>query len=191
MLRVRNGLWIWSDTHFGHRNIVKFQQRPETHETIMLSNWATRVRDDDQILHLGDVFLDRKGFPGRWPALIARMPGEKFLVKGNHDDEDNARYELAGFTVIEPFVFRRIAFTHEPIGTLFNPGDFPLDSWDVNIHGHIHRGQMGSKARDGLEQHDGFPWEGKTYLNVSVEETGLAPVQLGNVFRLPPKEGGE
>ena len=58
-IRVSNALWVWSDTHFGHKNIIKFQQRPETHEVIMLDNWIKRVPEDAQILHLGDVFLGK------------------------------------------------------------------------------------------------------------------------------------
>lgn len=182
LLRVNRSLWIWSDTHFGHKNIVKFQERPESHEVIMLSNWVDRVREFDRILHLGDVFMGKQGNPERWAKVLARMPGEKFLVKGNHDRADNLLYDIAGFTVVEPFIEGNVAFTHEPIGTLFSPGGFPADAWTINVHGHIHRGQMGDKSREGKEQHDGLPLPEKTYINVSVEETGLAPIQLGKVL---------
>lgn len=190
MLRVRNGLWVISDTHFGHKNIIQFQQRPESHEVIMLSHWIDRVGEHDQLLHLGDVFMGKQGNPWRWAKVLSRMPGEKFLIKGNHDKAKDSLYAEAGFTIVPPFVHERIAFTHEPIGTLWNPGDFPLDSWDVNVHGHIHRGKMGDKIAAAAERHDGSPFDGKTYINVSVEETGLAPVQLGNILgRRLAKEG--
>ena len=182
-LKVRNNLWLISDTHFGHKNIIKFQQRPESHEVIMLSNWIDRVRDEDQILHLGDVFMGRQGNPDRWAKVISRLPGEKFLMKGNHDRVEDDLYEIAGFEIVQPFIWRpndgpRVAITHEPIGTKWTPGEFPLDEWDVNLHGHIHKGQFIGHNPD----FDGLPISRKGYLNISVEETDLAPVQLGGLL---------
>lgn len=186
-LRVRTNLWLISDTHFGHKNIAKFQQRPESHEVIMLSNWIDRVRDDDQILHLGDVFMGKQGNPDRWAKVISRLPGKKFVIRGNHDPTDDKLFTLAGLEVVEPFIWRpagkfeglRVAFTHEPIGTKWSPGGFALDEWDINIHGHIHRGRFGGNNRD----FDGSPLPGKEYINISVEETNLSPVQLGNLIK--------
>lgn len=184
-LRVRNNLWLISDTHFGHKNIVKFAQRPESHEVIMLSNWIDRVREEDQILHLGDVFMGKQGNPDRWAKVVGRLPGEKFLMLGNHDVLDERLYRMAGFEIVEPFTFEmnsgplreiRVAVTHEPIGTKFSPGGFSLEKWDVNVHGHTHGSPMGANPRI-----DGHPIEGKGYVNICVEVTDLAPVQLGGL----------
>jgi calcineurin-like phosphoesterase family protein len=182
-----------SDTHFGHRNIVKFQQRPETHEIIMLSEWIKRVQDGDQILHLGDVWMRASAW--RWATIISRLPGEKFLILGNHDNATRAWYEKAGFTIIEPFIQDGIAFTHRPISP-----EFPLwagegvlqgaarkefllagvetrdpgEGWHTNIHGHTHTNVV-------VPEHDGTLLAGKSYVNVCVEHTDLAPIQLGAV----------
>lgn len=189
-LKVRNNLWLISDTHFGHRNIIRYGERPESHEAIMLSNWIERVGEDDQILHLGDVTM---GAPARWEKIISRLPGEKFLMKGNHDHRDDAPYERAGFTIVRPFIWRPnseksigVAITHEPIGTKWSPGGFPLDDWNVNIHGHVH--QTAFKDKD--PKHDGHPLEGKGYINVCVEVTDFAPIQLGNLLPRIRKEAG-
>jgi len=56
-LKITNKTWLISDTHFGHKNIVQYQQRPESHEVIMLSEWIDAVGEHDDILHLGDVFM--------------------------------------------------------------------------------------------------------------------------------------
>ena len=180
---ISRGTWVWSDTHFGHRNIIQFQQRPATHEIIMLSEWASRVRDDDTILHLGDVWLRAPWT--RWAAIIARMPGRKLLVLGNHDKAGVARYERAGFEVVDPFVWKGIAFTHRPVTPDF-PGHPEWDvlgartsavgweDWHTNIHGHIH-----------LNEHrpeDGSLYADRRYINVSVEAIDLKPVQIGNLL---------
>lgn len=189
MLRVRNNTWLISDTHFGHHNIIAYQQRPASHEVIMLDNWIQRVREDDIILHLGDVFLGRQGNPKRWARVIGRLPGRKFLILGNHDKQKPSVYEdLAGFQIIEPFIQDGIAFTHRPISwqypihyrqladrdrDVLDPGA----GWHTNIHGHTH----GNPHR---ADHDGIWIDGHRYLNVCVETTDLAPVQMGLVCPL-------
>lgn len=176
MLRVNNKLWLISDTHFGHKNIIKFQQRPETHEEIMLSEWVWRVREGDQILHLGDVFMGKQGNPKRWAAILSRMPGEKYLIKGNHDKATDALYELAGFTIIDPFVHFPLLFSHKPatVNSVFNSW-----MWETNIHGHIHGNVLGQNPAD---PEDDCIIPGKNYLNVSVEVTDFKPIALGNVY---------
>ena len=189
-LRVQNKLWIISDTHFGHKNIIRFAQRPETHEVIMLSNWIDRVKDGDQVLHLGDVFAGKQGNPDRWAKVLSRMPGEKFLIKGNHDPTDDTLFEKAGFEIVQPFIFTPkkeplkgipVAITHEPIGTKWSPGGFRLEDWHVNLHGHCHRGAFGDFSVIPKEI-DGEPIEGKQYVNACVEWTDLAPMQLGSLL---------
>ena len=201
-LSPRNSTWIISDTHFGHKNIIKFQQRPETHEEIMLSNWIERVGEDDVILHLGDVFLGKDGNPLRWASIISRMPGRKYLIPGNHDKQKRRLYEeVAGFQVIRPFIHNGIAYTHRPISS-----DFPVfhDEWDsndtlvdwfrlhdtvrdakaregwhTNVHGHIHGNSLNWSA-DLYDEPS--PFADKLYVNACVEVNDFAPIQLGNLL---------
>lgn len=191
--RVRNKTWLISDTHFGHQNIIKFAQRPESHEVIMLSNWIDRIGETDDVLHLGDVFLGKQGSPLRWAKVIARLPGRKYLILGNHDKAKTSLYtEIAGFKIIPPFIHRGLAFSHRPITP-----EFPLHApkgarahtlaasvldagagWHTNIHGHIH----GNTITEAAERHgEQGPMPGKNYINVSVEVHDLAPIQLGSI----------
>ena len=174
---VSNKLWLISDTHFGHRNIVKYCQRPESHEAIMLSEWIRAVRESDTILHLGDVFLGPRGSAWRWSDICSRLPGQKFLILGNHDKAPREQYEQAGFEIIEPFVSRGIAFTHRPVTK-----EFPLpggcsDEWHTNIHGHVHNNPYNL-------EHDGTYRDDRRYINLSVEVTDFKPRQLGVVCPL-------
>lgn len=174
-MRVTNRTWLISDTHFGHRNIVQFQQRPETHEVIMLSEWVRLVREDDNILHLGDVFMGSKGNQQRWAMILSRMPGNKFLILGNHDRANMPElYETAGFTIIEPFVQDGVAFTHRPISPNSAWAAIWEGQWDKNVHGHIHLNGYQGEFGDNL-----IP--GKFYVNLSIEATDFRPVQFGNI----------
>lgn len=174
--RINSRLWVWSDTHFGHKNIEKFGQRPRTHESTMLSNWIALVGENDHILHLGDLFI---GGSNRWANVLSRMPGKKFIVLGNHDPKIPALYAKAGFTVLPPFVWKGVAFSHRPV-----TADFPLydelqgkgtlgnTSWETSVHGHVHKDEWHT-------EHDGLALPGKRYVNVNVDQIGLAPRQLG------------
>lgn len=169
-LNVNNRLWIISDTHFGHKNIISYGGRPKEHETIMLSEWTRLVQPHDQILHMGDVCFANAG---KWQILIRNLPGEKFLIKGNHDHQKNSFYENCGFTIIDEFIVDDHSFTHRPATPLY-PG--PRGFWHTNIHGHIHNNPFS-------EQHDGITHRGKKYINMCVEMTDLKPVQLGGVWK--------
>jgi calcineurin-like phosphoesterase family protein len=186
-LVVTNKTWLISDTHFGHKNIIKFQQRPESHEAIMLSEWINAVGEHDDILHLGDVFMGKQGNPARWASIISRLPGRKYLIIGNHDGLGYPLYERAGFTIIPEFQQGEVVFTHRPI-TKMDVWALTRPEWTTNIHGHIHGNTLTQNPDDPEDQ---YVLGDKRYINLSVEVTDYKPVRLGNVFPLQksPKRG--
>lgn len=182
-MKIANNTWLISDTHFGHKNIIKFQARPESHEVIMLANWIKYVREDDYILHMGDVFMGKQGNPEKWAAVVSRLPGKKHLILGNHDKQPASLYERAGFTIVPEFIRKGVVFTHRPVSVEY-PGP-TADAgawWHTNIHGHTHSNIMMPASEP--TEHDGHLISGKTYLNVCVEITDFKPVQVGNVCPL-------
>lgn len=188
MIQINNKLWLISDTHFGHKNIIKYGARPESHETMMIAEWIRLVRPEDQILHLGDVFFNNRE---KWKTIIRWLPGEKFLILGNHDKEGEQYYLDCGFTVIDPFIDNAgtpqnpniIAFTHHPETAIRQQVEHK--GWHVNIHGHIHNNGYSL-------EHDGELYPYKQYINLSIEEVeGYRPVQLGNVLQKGGKLGSE
>lgn len=165
--------WITSDQHWEHPRIREYQQRPENHFWLMRNRWSERVRENDVLLHLGDLvcFGNRK----KHPMWVSGLPGNKLLILGNHDYHEPSWYEAFGFQVIgrgdRPYWWVApsgvvVAFSHEP---LTDPGH---DGWDVNIHGHIH----GNTHRSWEQRPHG------AYRNVSVEVTNYSPVRLGDVL---------
>ena len=78
--------WFTSDTHFGHKNIIKYSNRPfETKEEMdfkMIENWNKRVGRADTVYHLGDFcFMDEQS----GHSILNRLNGKKHLIIGNHD----------------------------------------------------------------------------------------------------------
>lgn len=175
MIRVQNNTWLISDTHFGHSGILRFGQRPASHELIMLSEWIDRVPEDGVVLHLGDVFMGSKGKARRWAKVLSRLPGRKYVIVGNHDENLQA-IEQAGFETIPPFWQDGVWFTHEPLNMVMHArleGDEAV--WHTNVHGHVH-------ANEWKDVHDGIPVPNKRYINACVEHLGLAPTQYGTLI---------
>lgn len=77
-----------ADPHFFHTNIIKYCNRPfkyadEMNEAL-IKNWNDTVGDDDHIYVLGDLsFTGTQGTE----AVLCRLKGRKFLIRGNHDHE--------------------------------------------------------------------------------------------------------
>lgn len=79
--------WFTSDTHWGHANILKYDQRPfasiEEHDDVLIKNWNAVVHPGDTVYHLGDVAWHTK--ERDIDPLLHSLNGTKFLILGNHD----------------------------------------------------------------------------------------------------------
>lgn len=76
-----------SDLHFGHKNILRYDNRPwqdtATMEREMIELWNKTVSYDDDVYILGDVVWSNKY--EEWVRILSQLNGKKFIVKGNHD----------------------------------------------------------------------------------------------------------
>lgn len=79
-------LWLTSDLHFGHENIIRYCDRPfadvDEMDDELVRRWNERVAPDDVVWVLGDVALGPIHASLR---KVAALAGEKHLVAGNHD----------------------------------------------------------------------------------------------------------
>lgn len=146
-------IWIISDTHFGHENIIKYCNRPfkDTQEMDehMIEQWNKVVKPGDKIYHLGDVFFGEENASKIFP----RLNGQKRLILGNHDNGKNKLLQSI-FNKIE--VWRMfpefgLLLTHIPVHSstlrVFvdeSPNHTEGDCGSVkkqfkNVHGHIHQ----------------------------------------------------
>lgn len=154
-------LFLISDTHFGHENIIRYCNRPFVNaaemDERMVDNWNAVVRRGDHVYHLGDVALRRPHL-----AVMKRLNGRHRLVFGNHDIFGYKDYAEAGFEKMMGMrVLNGIILTHVPI----HPGS--LARFKVNVHGHTHGNSMPGR-----------------YINVCVELTNYRPVALEDVRKL-------
>lgn len=75
-----------SDTHFGHSNIIRYDNRPfdttEQMDDVMVDRWNDVVGDNDTVYILGDFSWHKEA---ETIAILDRLSGHKVLIKGNHD----------------------------------------------------------------------------------------------------------
>jgi calcineurin-like phosphoesterase family protein len=79
-------LWLTSDLHLGHENIIRYCDRPfadvDEMDAELVRRWNERVAPDDDVWVLGDVALGPIHSSLR---KVAELAGTKRLVSGNHD----------------------------------------------------------------------------------------------------------
>lgn len=78
-------IYLTSDNHFWHANVIKYCNRPyssvEEMNEKLIYNWNSVVKPEDTIYCLGDF-----SFAGRSVELYSgRLNGSKILIPGNHD----------------------------------------------------------------------------------------------------------
>jgi calcineurin-like phosphoesterase family protein len=180
-------VFLVSDTHFGHTGVCRFTRNdgvtklrpwddPDEMDEEMIRRWNDRVRPNDKIYHLGDVVINRKAL-----KTLARLNGDKVLIRGNHDifrDDEYREYfrELRAYHVMNGTILSHIPLHPESLGR-----------FGVNIHGHLHANRVmlpgfGGKIADIVDTR---------YHCVGVEQTDFAPNLLEDVFKRTVAEGGE
>lgn len=126
--------WFISDTHFSHKNIIKYAGRPyETVEEMnrcLIENWNLRVEAGDQVFFLGDFGL---GDVEHLHSICSQLRGHKICIRGNHDR--NASYMMrVGFNLVLESAFLKIG--QHNVELIHIPTN-PTHS-HFQLHGHVH-----------------------------------------------------
>lgn len=124
-----------ADTHFGHKNIIKYENRPfdtlEEMDNSMLKNWNNVVSSQDIVFILGDFSFYNKS---KTQDIVNSLNGKKSLIIGNHDRETISYYLSLGFRNVYdyPIIYNEFwILSHEP---LYINNNMPY----ANIFGHVH-----------------------------------------------------
>lgn len=147
-----------SDLHFGHRNVIEFDDRPfetvDIMDATLIQRWNQRVNPEDHIYVVGDLCY-RNEKAEQW--YLKQLNGHKHLILGNHDVRIQKNKEaMSYFDSIDQI---KIIKDGENNVVLCH---FPLASWPMehhgawHIYGHVHNNRedrddavsfMKSKAR--------------------------------------------
>jgi calcineurin-like phosphoesterase family protein len=78
-------IWLTSDEHYDHANIIRFSSRPFNSVNHMQVELVARhnsvVQPDDEVWHIGDFSMSEKTVP----LILPQLNGKHTLVMGNHD----------------------------------------------------------------------------------------------------------
>ncbi len=127
--------WVTTDTHFFHKKMYEYCDRPLGFEYIILKNLKDVIQEDDILIHLGDICMGRDSEAHE--TFIKAIKCKKWLIRGNHDKKSDTWYLSHGWDFIAKHIVldifgKNIILTHEPLKT------DNLDYYDLNIHGHMH-----------------------------------------------------
>ena len=100
-----SNIYLISDTHFAHKNIMKYENRPfkdliDMREKLIL-NWNMLVKPEDTVIHLGDFGMCNKDATSE---ILSRLNGHKIIIKGNHDSHGNQWFLDAGFEEVHKYL---------------------------------------------------------------------------------------
>lgn len=138
-------IFFTSDLHFGHENVIRFDNRPfntvEEMDEEMIKRWNTKVGKGDIVYVLGDFIW--KAATNEAVRIIRRLNGQIILIKGNHDrflHNAAAKKALAGIkdyddicVTLEDGTTRRCILSH-----YFIPFCNGHRYQAIHLHGHSH-----------------------------------------------------
>lgn len=159
---------VTSDHHFGHRNIIKYCNRPfesvNEMDHVMIEVWNQCVSDDDMVVHLGDFTFGNAETHGH---IMGALKGKKLLTKGNHDNRSIVNHtswlgvrNRLKFKYLDRIVhMRHYPYTKEEM----------TDESAVYLHGHSHGSQGTFHDRQ---------------IDVGVDCWSFCPIELGELIDL-------
>ena len=133
-------IYYISDLHIGHKNAIRFDERPfsdiDEMESEIIKRWNAKVTADDDVYILGDVFYRYKKDRAEF---LKKLCGRLHLIIGNHDfDIIKNEAALACFESVDKLRQivddgRRVVMCH-----------YPIISWNMkhfgayHVYGHVH-----------------------------------------------------
>lgn len=169
-----SNIFLASDHHFGHSNILNFicdntGNKVRTFDSVesmdehMVEMHNSVVKPGDKTYFLGDVCFSKKAI-----SILARMNGEKVLIKGNHDKLKIHDYTHYFKDVRGSHQFDGMLLTHIPVHTS------SLGRWPLNVHGHTHTNKVMLSEGFGIIPSRPDP----RYYCVCVEQINYTPISL-------------
>jgi calcineurin-like phosphoesterase family protein len=162
-------IWVTSDPHFDHANIIRYCHRPfrsvRQMNAVLRRNWNDTIRPEDLVYFVGDMSFGRSSRSPWW--WVKRLKGRKVYVRGSHDKGVNLSSKLPSVSRVSNFEYVTIDGTDFLV--VHDPSSDVVNGWrGWVIHGHVHDTKPFCDFR-------------RKRINVSVEATGYKPVSLARI----------
>ena len=173
--------WFISDTHFGHKNIIEYCNRPfadpDEMNGVLIKRWNERIKPNDTVYHMGDMCM---GNYSMIEQVLPQLNGEIHLIKGNHDHKKRLTIYNQQPNIVEimdltqVYTDKKIVFVlcHYPVtnGELFE--QIVENNREIYvIHGHTHD--------------QGYFFDSDlNVFNVCVDHTNFYPINLNELISI-------
>lgn len=173
-------LWVSSDLHFYHKNVIDFCNRPydsveEMNEGI-IKNFNSVISPNDTLYLLGDISFSNGD---KAAEMLSRINGHKHLIIGNHDSK----------------IVKSVKFLNELSSCSFYKEmkvgkyntvmmHYPIHSWNrksygsIHLFGHLHGTPVdlgfGRYKDVGVDTNEMMPYN----LQELVEDLGSVPINI-------------
>ena len=156
-------IWLTSDTHFNHRNIIDYCGRPFLDVPHMnqslIDSWNSVVSPQDTVYHLGDIGFRK---PQNLEEIFFALNGRKIFIKGNHDSGNTLEKTSADMVHNPMAYFVDCRYNHSKNDLLF--------------YGHVHE-----RAASGLHYVENGKRKILAY-HVGVDTNNCRPVDLDEII---------
>lgn len=162
--------YFTSDQHFGHFNIIRLCSRPfetvEEMDEALLSKWNAKVKADDTVYILGDLFFRA----AKVEPILKTLNGRKHLIVGNHDHTWMKRVEASDY-----FASVQTLKEVEVDGRVLTLCHYPMLSYPQARRGYMVYGHIHNNVRD-----DYWPLIARRsrLLNAGVDVNNFEPVSF-------------
>lgn len=160
-------VFIVSDLHFDHKNIIKYCNRPfrsvNEMNRAMLANWNKRVRNGDKVYYLGDMTFGRRSRPTDF--WLSKLNGKIQFIRGNHDTDIITKAEVIKNNFLIRYKGHDLLLMHDP----YRPASY--DGWIIH----------GDKHNNSPEKFPHVHCKNKT-INICAEYTKYAPMSLDEII---------
>lgn len=127
-------IFITSDNHWGHTNIIKYCKRPfinsDEMNKAMIDNWNSVIDKNDIVYHLGDFIVSRTLLV---KDILPKLNGKIHLLCGSHDKTAWREKDLF-YRIYQRNNILEIKHKNIPIVM----SHCPMLSWEKRSYGSIH-----------------------------------------------------
>lgn len=133
-MKKDNKIFVISDLHLGHKNIINICNRPfknvDEMDDEIIKRWNNIVKKDDLVYVLGDFSFHNKNIE----MYLSKLNGYIVLIKGNHD-----KY-IKHEKIIKTYDYLEI----EVENVKYILSHYPIIAWNgqyrnsIHLYGHVH-----------------------------------------------------
>jgi calcineurin-like phosphoesterase family protein len=173
-------LFLTSDLHLGHFNIIKYCNRPfkslQQMDETLIRNWNERIKPEDWVIYLGDFCFkntsggkEGEGVNKNHEVYLKQLNGRKTFIRGNHDRNNGFKSHIMNLV---------LEFSHKLIYCTHRPQDINLD-YKINLVGHVHEKWLWKYMYEDYENQTGIKG---IMINVGVDQWNFYPVEMQEIL---------